>query len=200
MYLFQKDVPGGDALKALKEAVKKMKPDWNIKDLGWEDLKNLLKSQDVSIIRKELINVIKFVFAQLEYAFLMAKKVFYIFPVVFLMRDAFRYMVQYQSDVTFDNMYIDSNIKNHDGKHLLPLRRWERKERYQVSASLKLSSDEWHNVFLQMIPSLIFAAGTTAIFIVDFSISSFLYAIKDKAKFTISFEGRVVVLALVSTK
>ena len=185
------DIPKGDLLKKIKEMAQKFKPEWDFKDLNWDDLNNLFKSQDVAFIRQELVDALKFVFAQIEYVFTILKKIFYVLPVFFLMKDAYRYMVKYRSDVTFDNMYIDSNMINHDGKHLLPLRRWEKLEKYQVSASLKLSNNEWQSVFLQMIPLLVFITGAASLYILDFSIASFLIAIKEKAKFTISFEGMV---------
>ena len=51
------------------------------------------------------------------------------------MVDAYRYMIKYQSDDTFDNMYIDSNLTSHEGEQLVPMRRWELAEKYQVASS-----------------------------------------------------------------
>ena len=58
-----------------------------------------------------------------------------------------------------------------------------------MTTSFKLSSEEWKRVFIQMIPLIIFTLATGMIFFVDFSLATFLAAIEDKAKFTISFDG-----------
>ena len=55
------------------------------------------------------------------------------------MVDAYKYMIKYQSDDTFDNMYIDSNLTSHEGEQLVPIRRWEFAENYQVTSRFKLS-------------------------------------------------------------
>ena len=72
-------------------------------------------------------------------------------------------MVSYHSDDSFDNMYIDDNIRNlwkfdNDYEKLTPLRNWEKAEKYQVSKDIKLNKKELLKVGMLLLPSLFFIA------------------------------------------
>ena len=99
-------------------------------------------------------------------------------------------MIKYKSDDTFDNMFIDSNLTSHEGEQLVPMRRWELLEKYQVAASFKLSRKELQRIAILMIPSLIFITFTCTIFLIDEALRSFLEEIEEKAKWAISFQGK----------
>ena len=172
------------------EYVKTIKPDLDVVDFNLDDLSSLIHAQDVNIIREDILNSIKFVFAQVEGIFGKIKKGFYIIPLFLLMVDAYRYMIKYQSDDTFDNMYIDSNLTSHEGEQLVPMRRWELAEKYQVASSFKLSKKELQRIAILMIPSLIFITFTCTIFLIDESLRLFLKEIEEKAKWAISFQGK----------
>ena len=57
-----------------------------------------------------------------------------------------RYLRMYSSDDSFDNKYVDDNLRRiwqMNGKEkLTPIRHWELNERYQISSSLKISKAE----------------------------------------------------------
>ena len=62
---------------------------------------------------------------------------------------AYRYLLQYRSDDTFDNTYVDDNLRalwrdeetKTDFPELTPLRNWEEDEKYQVSTSTTLTKN-----------------------------------------------------------
>ena len=94
-------------------------------------------------------------------------------------------MVSYHSDDSFDNMYIDDNIRNlwkfdNNYEKLTPLRNWEKKEKYQVSKDIKLSKKELKKVFKLLIPSLFFITLSAFIILADYSLASFLDILQDK--------------------
>ena len=65
-----------------------MKPDLEVADFDVDELSSLIHAQDVNIIREDILNTIKFVFAQVEGVFGKIKKIFYIIPLFLLMVDA----------------------------------------------------------------------------------------------------------------
>ena len=105
----------------------------------------------------------------------------------------FRYMIQYRSDDSFDNKYIDTNIKKKWKKEgepeLTPLRKWEVKEKYQVTTSIWLTNTEMKNIFLKLVPCLIFSTATIGIMIADSSLYHFMDIIHENGKYAVSFPG-----------
>ena len=59
-----------------------MKPDLEVADFNLDELSSLIHAQDVNIIREDILNSIKFVFAQVEGFFGKIKKIFYIIPLL----------------------------------------------------------------------------------------------------------------------
>ena len=107
-------------------------------------------------------------------------------------------MVSYHSDDSFDNMYIDDNIRNlwkfdNDYEKLTPLRNWEKAEKYQVSKDIKLNKKELLKVGMLLLPSLFFIALSACIMLADYSLASFLDLLQDKG---MSNQG-VAVLGLI---
>ena len=94
-------------------------------------------------------------------------------------------MVSYHSDDSFDNMYIDDNIRklwkfNNDYEKLTPLRNWEKAEKYQVSKDIKLNKKEIQKVLVLLIPSIFFITVAACIMLADYSLASFLDLLQDK--------------------
>ena len=75
-------------MEELQEYAKTMKPDLEVADFNVDELSSLIHAQDVNIIREDILNTIKFVFAQVEGVFGKIKKIFYIIPLFLLMVDA----------------------------------------------------------------------------------------------------------------
>ena len=89
-------LPGENYVKKLKEYVREIMPDWDLVDFNLDDISNLLQTQDVNVIREDILNAIKIVFNQVQKVAQNIKKVFYVIPLIMLMVDAYRYMIKYQ--------------------------------------------------------------------------------------------------------
>ena len=88
-------------------------------------------------------------------------------------------------------MFINSNLTSYEGERLVPLRRWELAEKYQVASSIKLSKKELQRIALLLLPSLIFITFTGTLMLIDEALRQFLKQIEEKAKFSISFQGKI---------
>ena len=102
-------------------------------------------------------------------------------------------MLLYRSDDSFDNKYIDDNIKKKwkkgDESKLTPLRKWEEKEKYQVTTSYKLTKTEMKDILLVSIPSLVFSTVSMALMIADAALYGFMDIIKENGQYAFSFPG-----------
>ena len=103
-------------------------------------------------------------------------------------------MIEYHSDDSFDNMYIDGNLrslwKNDTSKEkLTPLRNWEKAEKYQVTSSVRLNKKEIQRISVLLIPSLLFVTLSISLIIADWTLAEFLDLLKDKGKYGLSFKG-----------
>ena len=107
----------------------------------------------------------------------------------------FRYIIMYRSDDSFDNKYIDDNIKKKwkkgDESKLTPLRKWEEEEKYQVTASYKLTKSEMKGILVKLFPSLIFSTVSVALMIADGALYSFMNIIEENGKYGLSFPGKL---------
>ena len=107
---------------------------------------------------------------------------------------SFRYMIRYRCDDSFDNKYIDDNIKKSwkkDNKDkLTPIRKWEEEEKYQVTTSYKLTNTEMKGIVVSMFPSLLFSTAAVALMVADAALYSFINIIEENGKYGISFPGK----------
>ena len=105
-----------------------------------------------------------------------------------------RYMIRYRCDDSFDNKYIDDNIKKSwkkDNKDkLTPIRKWEEEEKYQVTTSYKLTNTEMKGIVVSMFPSLLFSTAAVALMVADAALYSFINIIEENGKYGISFPGK----------
>lgn len=186
------NIPGVD-LEALKKWAKDMFPDVDFLDLNLDDFSNVLKGQSISNIRLKMINILKEVFNLVQQYSFYLKKLFYILSLVLVTVDAFNYMRTYYSDDSFDNMYVDSNLrdlwKDKPDKKLTPLRQWELAEKYQVSSSLKLTKKEIKRIFIQASPTIVFVVITICTVVADLGLKGLLDLILENGQYGISFEG-----------
>ena len=103
-----------------------------------------------------------------------------------------QYLVQYLSDDSFDNMFVNDALDEGFSEKLLPLRNWEMKEKYQMTTTrkcMKLRKEEYKRIGLLVTPSLLFLLMTIAIIMADYLFASFIDVLKEHGKFGISFNG-----------
>ena len=101
-------------------------------------------------------------------------------------------MVSYLTDDDFDNVYVNDTLDKGYDEKLLPLRKWEKKEKYQMTSTrkcLKLSSKEYKRIGLLLILPLLFCVASVGILVADHSFASFIDVIKENGKFGIKFNG-----------
>ena len=109
----------------------------------------------------------------------------------------YRYLLQYRSDDTFDNTYVDDNLRElwRNGKtklefpKLTPLRNWEEDEKYQVSNSTKLTKKEVKNVLWRLRETFAFLALTIMLIGIDYSIAKFIDVFRRHGHYGITFTG-----------
>ena len=104
-------------------------------------------------------------------------------------------MVEYRSDDSFDNKYIDENITKlwteENKPELTPIRKWELLENYQITTSYKFTNSEWKHVLVLLFPCILFTVISLSIMIADATLYHFMDIIKDNGKFAISFAGMI---------
>lgn len=102
-------------------------------------------------------------------------------------------MIQYHSDDSFDNMYVDNTLKRlwreKYNSEPIKMRHWELNERYQVTNSSSLTRKEVKRIFLLSVPTLLFAVTAICVIVADLSLAKFLDILKDKGSYGISFKG-----------
>ena len=81
------------------------------------------------------------------------------------------YLRKYYSDDSFDNKFVDNNLKRfwdeEEKPHLTPLRKWEMNQKYQYPISLKLSRHEIYIIAYYALPTLIAFTFAYAVIFVD---------------------------------
>ena len=84
-------------------------------------------------------------------------------------------MLQYRCDDSFDNSYVDDNLRRiwrEDAmEKLTPLRNWEQEDKYQVSNSAKLTKKELKRVLWLFAPTFAFILVTILFLGLDLSIA-----------------------------
>ena len=103
-----------------------------------------------------------------------------------------QYLVQYLSNDSYDNMFVNETLDDGYNDKLLPLRNWERKEKYQLTTTRKcvqLKEEEYKRIGLLVTPPLLFLLTTIGIIMADYLFASFIDVLKEHGKFGISFNG-----------
>ena len=180
-----------DSMSQLNEWVKDLVPDFKVKLGDVPDIKKLLDAPSVADIREKMLNFVSNLFKKLRYL-KYAKKFFLLCSLIFLTLSAVHYLLNYYSNDSFDNKFIDDNVrklwKRENHEKLTPLRRWEL-EKYQVSASVKLSKKELKGILVKAFPTIIMVVITLFLTIGDYGLSELLKTLLANGKFAISFAG-----------
>ena len=98
-------------------------------------------------------------------------KILYLF-ILFIITDAVAYLRKYYADDTFDNTFVDGNLKRfwdeENKTHLTPLRKWELDGKYQYSKSVKLSRNELYRIAYYALPTMLALTLVFAVMFVDY--------------------------------
>ena len=181
-----------ETLNQLNRWAKDLVPDFHAKIGVTPNVRKLMNAPSVADIRKKLLNIVKDLFNQLRYL-KYAKKFFLLFSLIFLALSAVRYLLNYYSDDSYDNKFVDDNLRklwrHEDYEKLTPIRRWELDEKYQVSASIKLSRKELKGMVVRTFPTIVMIIISLFLIIGDFGLSQLLRTLLANGKFAISFTG-----------
>ena len=179
-------------LEELVSWVKKLHPDMDPLGINKNNIGDLLQGQSIESIRGKLISSSQHFFDVLMYIFSHIKVGFYLLSLLYMLYQANSYLVKYLSDDAFDNMFVNGTLDEGFSEKLLPLRKWESKEKYQMTSTkkcMKLSSKEYKKIGLLVIPPLLFTIATIAIISGDQLFASFIDVMKEHGKFGITFTG-----------
>ena len=132
-------------LEALKNFIKLLDPDIDLIDFDWGDILPALKHSSITDIRQKLKGILKGFFSSVQDYCSLARKIFYL-SIILIIWDATIYMSRYYSDLSYDNMLVDDNLRelwrSGQKEKITPLQTWELKMKFQYSASVKLSKAE----------------------------------------------------------
>ena len=180
-----------DSMNQLNEWVKDLVPDFKGKLGNVLDIKKLLDAPSVADIREKILIFVSNLCQKLIYL-KYAKKFFILYSFIFLTLSAIWYLFNYYSNDSFDNKFIDDNVrklwKRENYEKLTPLRRWEL-EKYQMTASVKLSKKEFKGILIKTFPTIMMGVITLFLIIVDYGLSELLRTLLANGKFAISFAG-----------
>ena len=182
-----------DAVNKLNKWAQDLVPDFDVKVEGSPDISKLLKVPSISDIRGKLSNIIKDSFNSVRYYLAYTKNCFMLISLICLTISAVRYLLNYYSDDAYDNRFVDNTLRNlwrHESyEKLTPIRRWELNEKFQVTASIKLSKKELKRMVTRAFPTMIMIVLTLFLVIGDLSLAELLRALVANGKFAISFNG-----------
>ena len=180
------------SMNQLNGWIKDLVPGFKVELGDVPDIEKLLNAPSVVDIREKMLNIVNNLFNKLVYL-KYAKKFFLLYSLIFLTLSAVRYLLSYYSDDSFDNKFIDDNVrklwKQENHEKLTPLRRWELIEKYQVSASVKLSKKELKGILIKAFPTIIMVVITLFLMIGDYALNELLKTLLVNGKFAISFAG-----------
>lgn len=185
-------IPGPN-LDALKQWAKELFPDLNVFDLNLNEFESTIKSTSILELRGKIIGILRDVFGMFQSWTKHVKKFFYLVSLTLVVLDAFQYLKHYWSDDSFDNLYVDDNLRRlwreQSKEKLTPLRHWELNEKFHMSASLKMSKKEAKRVLIQSIPTMIFTAVVIAVLVADYALANLLQVLLEHGEYAISFAG-----------
>ena len=161
-------------------------------EINKKSIGDMLQTRSTASIREKLIQSTQRFFDGLKFIFANIKVVFYSLSLMYMLYQANQYLTKYLSDDTYDNMFVNESLDEGYAEKLLPLRRWESKEKYQMTSTKKcwkLSTQEFKSIGLRIIPPLLFFLATIAIIVGDHLFASFIDVLKKNGKFGITFNG-----------
>ena len=143
-----------------------------------------IKSQ-MSMLKSGIYNFRKFI--ELVTKFLTS------FSILLVIIDSMTYLRSYYSDNTFDNMYINKQVrkvwKQKGFEMLIPLRNWEVNEGYKVFTSSKFTKRELNVSFHNILPTILFTLFANLVMVSDYLVANMLETVEYKEKINISFAG-----------
>ena len=179
-------------LEALKDMLSKYLPDVDPIDLDWDAVLVKLEANSIPRIREKLMGILKSFFNPIEKYSCLISRMLYL-TIILTIWDATKYMRNYYVDDSFDNKFVNDNLRalwrRAGMEKLTPLRRWELRDKYQYTAAFKLSQTEIKDMLLQSIPCLLFGGIASCIVVADYALSSLLQVFRDNAQFGVSFPG-----------
>ena len=182
-----------DAVNKLNKWAEDLVPDFNVKVGDSPVISKLLNVPSISDIRGKLSNILKDSFSSVRYYLAYTKNCFMVISLICLTISAVRYLLRYCSDDAYDNRFVDDTLRNlwrHESyQKLTPIRRWELNEKFQVTASIRLSKKELKRMVTRAFPTITMIVLTLFLVIGDLSLTELLTALLANGKFAISFKG-----------
>ena len=138
------------------------------------DLADKLEASSISEIRQRLQTILRGLFETLKCTYNTFAKILYL-SIFFVITDAMEYLRKYYSDDSFDNNFVDDNLKrfwdDENKPHLNPLRIWELDGKYQYPKSLKLSKSELYLIIYYTLPTVFASMFAFAVIFIDIKFS-----------------------------
>ena len=129
-----------------------------------------VEASSISKIREKLKTILTQLFENLKCTYNTFAKILYL-SILFVITDAMAYLRKYYSDDSFDNKFVDDNLKRfwdeEEKPHLTPLRKWELNQNYQYPISVKLSKHEIYIIAYYALPTLLAFTFAYAVIFVD---------------------------------
>ena len=129
-----------------------------------------LEASSISEIRQRLQTILKGLFETLKCSYNSFAKLLYL-SIFFVITDAMEYLRKYYSDDSFDNNFVDDNLKRYwdeeNKPYLNPLRKWELDGKYQYPKSLKLSRSELYLIIYYTLPTVFASMFAFAVIFID---------------------------------
>ena len=133
--------------------------------------------------------------SDLEEVMLIVRKVLTAISLVLMFYDAVSYLRCYYSDNTFDNKYINRNVrrvwksKNHPD--ILPLRNWEKNEGYKSSSEFLVKKRELKALLRRVCPTLAFTLFAIVIITADYLLTNVVVLMKSEETMRISLDSKI---------
>ena len=138
------------------------------------DLADKLEASSISEIRQRLQTILRGLFETLKCTYNTFAKILYL-SIFFVITDAMEYLRKYYSDDSFDNNFVDDNLKSfwdeENKPDLNPLRKWELDGKYQYPKSLKLSKSELYLIIYYTLPTVFASIFAFAVIFIDIKFS-----------------------------
>ncbi|XP_066918320.1 DC-STAMP domain-containing protein 2-like [Clytia hemisphaerica] len=183
-----------NALKELQEWMQDVVPDFKVPLFGEKpDFRQMLNAPNIREIREQIMNLLSNVFGFFRKYVTVLKKLCIVISLILLITISYCYLRNYYADDSFDNLFIDDNIKilwrkyPEEWPKLTPLRHWELDTKYQVSASVRLSKKDGKQILMRALPSVALSALTIFILATDYALAQLLSSLVTHGKFAISF-------------
>ena len=130
-----------------------------------------LSHTDPKEIRDKLAGILKDVLNQLMTGLVLMSKTLYLM-LILVFYDAWCYLKQFISDDSFDNYFINRALFKYSKEKLIPMRKWELKEKFQLPWDKKLSRKEWRIITKIAIYPLLTLTFIIFICVADYSLGN----------------------------